>query len=376
MPTMPSKRPPWVGFLIGLLAIALPLGGYLLWKTAGRKPPPHSTATRSPLSRTAPGAPSNDPGSMDETGLIPSGASVEDPTPPPNEAVLRGACARSRRWLAAHRIDPFAGVGTDSLRLFALEVECWDRLAAAEPAGVERSRLEDEVRGRLRRVCDARRLRERIGVQGSAAGALECLLLAARCRQHEVDPAPLLQAVDACRPQLDREIGRLPSSMAMLYAAAMERAGASPPAPSASYRSAGVLAARPREVTMREGSIAALTAEIFAATDGGRVQLSGLAPEERTYLERVLPYFAMATTLLRREETAADLLTCMLASGMTGTYGYREGLRRLVERQNPDGSFGEPLVPGRPARLAECLAPTTAAVTAITLERRRTGAAG
>ena len=158
--------------------------------------------------------------------------------------------------------------------------------------------------------------------------------------------------------------------------AAMERAGVTPRASSTSFRSAGVLASRPREVTMGAAAIAALTAEIFAASDGGRRQFTDLTAPERTYLRRVLPYFGMAMTLLRREESAADLLTCMRTTGMTGTYGYREGMRRLLERQNPDGSFGESTSPDGRARAAEQLAPTAAAVTAIVLERRRIAEAG
>jgi hypothetical protein len=375
MPGLQRKRPPWVGFLAGLLAIVVPLAGFLVWKQLrGRPRPPDA------VQRAAPAAPSPravTPGSIsiDETGLVTSGASIEDATPPPSAAVLRMACARARDWLSGVRVDPFGGSGTDSLRLYALEVECWDRLAAAEPPGAEKVRLETEVRNRLQRVTDPERLRGRLGQQGAAAGLLECLLLAARCREHGVDPGPLVRAIEACRPALDRELDRLPPSMAALYAAAEERAGVAPRTAPSGLRSAGVLAARPREITMGNAAISGLVAELFAASDAGRRPLTSLTMDERAWLHRVLPHLAMAMTVLRRGESAADLISCMAAAGMTETYGYREGMRRLVERQNADGSFGEASAPVGRGRVIQLLAPTTASVTAISLERRRIGGA-
>jgi hypothetical protein len=378
MPDFQRKRPAWVGFLVGMLAIVVPLGGLLLWRQARERTRlrPPAADLRTPPPASIPRGPAAGGEPVDGAGLVASGASIEDATPPPAGPVLRAACARARDWLESVHVDPFGGSGVDSLRLFALEVESWDRLAAAEPPGAEKSRLENGVRERLRRVCDADRLRGRLGAQGSAAGLLECMQLAARCRAYGVDPAPLVRAVASCRPILDREIDRLPPSMAMLYDAAMEQSGVgSRPSPAGAARS-GILAARPREVAMATGEIAGLTSEIFAATDGARRPLTGLSPEDGAWLHRVLPYFAMAMTVFQNDERAADLLSCMCAAGMTETYGYREGLRRLVERQNPDGSFGQANAPGGRARVIQLLAPTTAAVTAISLERLRIGTAG
>jgi hypothetical protein len=126
---------------------------------------------------------------------------------------------------------------------------------------------------------------------------------------------------------------------------------------------------------MGNAAISGLVAELFAASDAGRRPLTSLTMDERAWLHRVLPHLAMAMTVLRRGESAADLISCMAAAGMTETYGYREGMRRLVERQNADGSFGEASAPVGRGRVIQLLAPTTASVTAISLERRRIGGA-
>ena len=376
MPNMQRKRPPWVGFLVGLLAIVVPLGGFLIWKQVRERPRPPAAVVRTPPAASSPRRPAPGGGRTAETGLVASGASIEDTTPPPAGPILRASCARARGWLGTVHADPFGGTGVDSLRLFALEVECWDRLAAAELPGAEKTRLESEVRDRLRRVSDANRLRGRLGAGGSAAGLLECMQLAARCRDYGVDPAPLVGAVASCTPVLEAEINRMPPSMAILHAAALERAGLRLRASPTGGPRSGILAAHPREVAMAAGEIAGLTSEIFAATDGAREPLAGLTPEDREWLHRVLPYFAMAMTVFQSDERAADLLSCMCAAGMTETFGYREGMRRLIERQNADGSFGQASAPGGRARVIQLLAPTTAAVTAIGLELRRIGEAG
>lgn len=369
------RRPAWFGFLIGLLAIGLPIAGVLGWQQLRHGRRTEASPPRRALSSPAV-SPTVDSGPIDEADLVVSGASIADPTPPPSTAALRAACGRAQRWLERVQVDPFAGNGVDSLRLFALEVECWDRIARAQAPGPERSRAEGQLAARLRRVCDARRLRGRFEGPGGSAGLLDALFLVERCKERGLDPEPLVAAIRAGKDLMESEIGRMPPSMAMFYSSAMERAGIAPGIPSSSYRSAGMLAARPREVTMNASAISALVAEIFAASDGGRASLERLQPAEESYLHRVLPHLAMTATLFRRLETAADLLSCLNTAHMTETYGYREGLRTLVERQNPDGSFGDSGAPGGRARVVELLAPTTAAVTAMSLELRRAGEVG
>jgi hypothetical protein len=119
---------------------------------------------------------------------------------------------------------------------------------------------------------------------------------------------------------------------------------------------------------MAISDVRALTQEILAYTDLAQCPFDSLSPEERAYLHRVLPHFALMYTLLRNHELMADLLSCLNLAGMTETYGYREGLRVLLTRQNDDGSFGpEGEGRGRMTRLAT----TTSCLTALSLEQMR-----
>lgn len=124
---------------------------------------------------------------------------------------------------------------------------------------------------------------------------------------------------------------------------------------------------------MSAAEVAALSQEILALTDFGRQPDPDLSIEERQYLERALPFFALSYTLLTVPEIVGDVLTSMNFLGMTQSYGYNEALRVMLSRQNKDGSFGA-LLSGR-ADLSSLLAPTNSCLTALSAEaRRRLGA--
>jgi|GEM_PF-3427359 len=360
MPNPLRSRTSWLGFLIGLLAILLPLAGYLLM----HRPHERGAAKSSqPIDH-----------SVDAVPLRTSGESLIDPEPLPDSAVIRHALSNAERLLRGFHIDPFGGSGTDSLRLFALEVECWHGLAAAaasdDPAHA--SSIEREVRSRLERFLDPPKLEERIRAQGSLQGMLEILLLAGRCRDHGIDPAPLNPLIRSLAGPIGSGMDRLPAPTAAMYAASLSALGIDVGRPLSRYVAAGVIASRPREIEIGSSSIYGITQEIFARTAGGVRPLTPTDPSERAWLERVLPYLEMACTLLRSFESAGDLLSCLHAAGLDETHGYREGLRALVARQNPDGSFGDAAGTGR-ARVVALLAPTSSAIAALSIDVSQRG---
>jgi hypothetical protein len=301
-----------------------------------------------------------------------SGESLPDSEPPPDAAAIRKSLAGAERWLRGFHVDPFGGSGTDSLRVFSLEVECWHRLGEAsrvlDPSRHEE--IEREIRVRLRRFDDPTRLADRMRAQQAIQGSLDVLLLAGRCRDHGIDTAPLLPLIRSMATPVAQFMDQIPSPTAALYAAAFADLGIDNGRPLSRYLSSGVIAARPREIDLGIGRMYGLTQEIFARTSGGERPLEFADPAEKAWLERVLPYLEMACTLVRNHEVAGDLLSCMNAAGLDETYGYREGLRALISRQNPDGSFGEAAGGGR-ARIISILPSTTSAITALALESRR-----
>ncbi len=362
-----KARSPGIGFAIGLLAFALPIAGYLVYRGLGREQGAKQVS-ESPQGRGAgAGAPASPTFRIDESALAPSGMSLPDPGPPVDPASVKNALNKAEGWLRTFTIDPYSGAGSDSLRFFAIEVDCWHRLWIAEGDPAHRKILDAAVRERLDRFIKPERITAMLRTQGSLQGVLEILLLMSRCREHGIDPDPLMPVIQSIAPAIRSEMDRYPASMAALFAWVLEENGIELGRPLEAYRSSGLLFLQPREVEMSAGDVAGLTQEILAFTDGGSRVLSPAAPDERRYLERVLPYFAMSYTLLGKLEMVGDLLTCLSCTGMSGTFGYRDALRALLTRQNRDGSFSG--TPDSMEPRAQRLGPTASCLGALCLER-------
>ncbi len=282
-----------------------------------------------------------------------------------------GAIERATEWLAAVHVDPFAGAPLD-LRLFTVEVEAWHRLAATESDPARRSRFEEETLVRLRQALDEARLERILSTPEGSTVFSELVVLAARCREHGIDPEPIRAVLQRHLGALVAEARRAPPSIGALYAAYLPRAGIDSPLTAAEFRSRGMLSRRPAEVDLGLADVYYLTHEIFADCDYGLSQLRPGVEAERAYMLRVLPFYAILYAGFDNLDILGELLVCLRAAGMRDTYGYREGIRVLLERQNSDGSFGSPDARnlGRPVVPADYLHPTMNGLTALLLERR------
>lgn len=381
MNSVKRKTPAWAGFLIGLLAIALPLGIYIgvreLQARRGTPARPPATAARqTPTPAVTPPSavtPPADPGGAavraGSQRLRVAGASVRDSRPLPEDAAMGRAAARVADWLATGGINPFAGAGIDSLRLFALEAECWHRLAAGESDPARRAAYEGEFMRRARFALDPARLGRRLEAQRSAQGWIEILMLAARGVERGLDRESIRSVFQPFAGKIAVEMDRETPSAAALTASYLATIGLDVGRPFERYRDSGILASEPRETRMNIGDVFGLSQEVLASA-GGRTGVMRVSPIEREYLHRVMPFFCITYLLFERQEMVGDLLSCLNLLSMTETYGYREGLRVLLARQNPDGSFGESTDTGRAGRIAK-LPATTACITAISLERIR-----
>ncbi len=373
------KLPPWAGFLIGLLAIGLPIGLYLGVKEIrdGRAPASQSSPVpRAPAGRAqtpAPAAPSTPsapaPRRDDARPLRDAGASVLDPRELPDDVALGRASQRVAAWLSEGSFDPYAGVGIDSLRLFALETECWHRLAVGEGDPARRAAYEEEFLRRARLALDPARLSRRLGARRSAEGWIEILMLADRGVEHGLDRDAIRSVFQPHASKIGAEMDRGTRSAGALIASYLASIDLDVGRPFERYRDAGVLARRPREIEMNVGDVYGLVQEIHAIA-GLRRNAMHVSILERDYLRAILPFFSITYLLLGRHEMVGDLVSCLNLLSMTETYGYREGLRVLLARQNPDGSFGEGEGEGRAGRIAR-LPATTSCITAISLERIR-----
>jgi hypothetical protein len=369
MATPPKTRPPWVGFAIGLLAVALPLSGYFVYRAIVRAPAERAPAVAAEAPRRGSAAPVNPTFRIDESKLEPSGMSLRDPGPPIDPKKVRAAIGKAEGWLRTFTIDPFSGTGSDSLRIFAIEVDCWHRLWFSETDPSRKGQLEEAVRERLRRFLQPEKIGNLLRAQGTLQGVLEILMLAARCREHEIDVGPLMPVIQSISPAIGAEMDRLPPSTAALFAWALSKLEVDLGRPLSSYRDTGLVFLQPREVEMSGGDVSNLTQEILAFTNGGTEPFTYSAPDEKRYLERVLPYFAVSYTLVGRNELVGDLLTGLSCTGQADTFGYRDALRTLITRQNPDGSFSS--APGAKEARGLRLAPTASCLGALCIEKQR-----
>lgn len=374
MPSPARNLSPIAGFLVGLLVVVVPMAIYVASRASkDRAASPRPVASRA-ADRDAPApAPAlsrSSAWSIDATSMTRSGASLAAavPLPPPPETA---ACLRRvETWLRLHEIDPYSGTAVDSLRLFALEVECWHRLAAAAAGTGRQETLRSEVRRRLERFAGGP-LRDRLTTTSSGAGLLEALILIKRAIAYDVDATQATAAVQAVMPILAGLMERLPPATAALYAAHLGSLKVPGAQTGARILASPALVLRPREAASRMEEVGALTQEILARTDLAQRPLEGIDPPSRAYLERALPHFALAAVLLQNLEQAADLASCLSVSGLTMTHGYHEVIRFLVANQSANGSFGPASVSVRGARMAY----TSSCVAALSLIPRA-GTAG
>jgi hypothetical protein len=375
-----------IGFLVGLLVIALPVAGWFLLRGPGKSPesgaPAGSSvsegspgsrsigASSSSPERSAPGTGGvavSDDGMdsgvwpIDATALREGGASLPSDEPLPARPTVVAALRRSAAWLAAHEIDPYSGSGLDSLRLFALEVECWHRIATIETDPARRAALQEETRRRLERFATGPLHDHLVASQGG--GLLEILILLERARLYRVETGRTLAALEASAPLFASWIERAPPALSALYAAHLVGAPLPGLRATSPILTSPALAHRPREAAYRFNDVAALAQEIFARTGMAQRPIEGIDEASRAYLRRALPYFCLSAVLLQNVELAADLASCLVVCGLADTHGYGETIRFLLSQQNDDGSFGRYQNATRP----QLLGITSGCVTALSL---------
>lgn len=289
----------------------------------------------------------------------------------PREDAIDKSIGAARSWFATLRLEPFAE-GLDGFRNYVLGVETRHRIWLVEKSPAARSETEESLRAELRRAMDADRLGVLLADPNAAKAYTDVAVLADRCLIHGVDPAPTREAMRRERDRVLAEVRRAPPSLVALYAKYLPAAGLAEIASSLDWERSTIVARKPREADLTLNDVYYLTHEIFALTDYASQPLPAIAPEDRAYLVRVLPFYTLFYCSLGNLDIAAELLSCLHAAGMEDTWGYQDGIRTLVERQNPDGSFGtrDERSMGRPIQAADYLHPTMNCLWALLLDRQ------
>lgn len=295
----------------------------------------------------------------------PAGSQAAD-----RDAARASAVARGVAWVENAEISPFKE-GAASLRMYTMEIEARHRIWLLEKDPDRRERIDASLKARLAMVLDEGRLRAALAGEGGSGAFTEIAVLADRCRQHGLDPAPLCTSLLEHRELLRAEVDKVPPSVRLLYAAYLPACGIDLGLSATALRRKGMLANRPAEVDLTLTDVYYLTHEIFAYTDYGTKPLLDLSDVERLYLLRVLPFFTVFYAAWNNLDLVGELLACLWAADMRASWAYEEGIRVLLERQNPDGSFGgpDPRTLDRPVLTEEVLHPTMNCLTVLLLDQ-------
>ena len=293
------------------------------------------------------------------------------------DEAIDASISRATAWMESVHVDPFGG-GVPAFRSSVIEIEVWHRLWCLEQEPSRKSQFREEAVSRLEEILDRSRLEAVLRLPEGSSAFTEAAVLAARCRIHGLDPTPIREALAHQSEDLAREIGQASPSIRALYAVYLPRAGIAPPVRLEEVRPQGILARRPQEVEMTLSQVYYLTHEVYALTDYAMEPLRGLSDEEQSYLLRVLAFYTIFYGALDNLDITAELITCLNSAGMRDIHAYHEGIRIVLESQNPDGSFGapDPRVVGRQVAWTDYLHPTMNCITALGLERRARRAAG
>lgn len=285
------------------------------------------------------------------------------------DTVVAAAVARGVAWVENVEISPFAE-GAPSLRMYTMEIEARHRIWLLEADPARRAQVGARIKERLSLVLDEARVESALSGEGGSGAFTEIAVLSDRCRQHGLDPTPLCRSLLAHRATLQAEVEKVPPSVRLLYAAYLPSCGIDLGLSPSALRTKGMLANRPNEVSLTLTDVYYLTHEIFAYTDYGTKPLPGLSDGERGYLLRVLPFFTVFYAAWNNLDLVGELLACLWAADMKASWGYEEGIRVILERQNLDGSFGgpDPRTLDRPVLVEEVLHPTMNCLTALLLD--------
>jgi len=84
-----------------------------------------------------------------------------------------------------------------------------------------------------------------------------------------------------------------------------------------------------------------LTHFVFAAYDyGNKLTQTRFNKDDLNYLQQILPQIIAKFELKRNDDLVGELLTCQVLIGDTETAAFKKSYKRLMRRQNNDGSFG------------------------------------
>ncbi len=256
----------------------------------------------------------------------------------PDAAVTRQAIDRVVAWLADTRVRP--GVeGLGHLRGYVMEVHCWFLLYAFADDSAQQARYRSEVVERVRLMGDGRELVAFLQTARMPSLIADLIMFALMTRAVGA-PVPALEAALPQLYQLGLVEPRRTIGVKIALAWLARSVGLTGGPTLEELCPQGMLQTRPPEASLKMRDIYDLTHEIFGVSEYG-LRAVAFSPEEHAYLERSLPFWSLFHVILNLPDPGAEISICHQVAGTTGTYGYGEGMRNLLEIQSEEGTFGE-----------------------------------
>jgi hypothetical protein len=149
------------------------------------------------------------------------------------------------------------------------------------------------------------------------------------------------QEITKIRPRLDQQMPERGSHQLMAFDWYYKHFGLPEPYPLAAGFERGIIHGQPDPYKLNEQETYALTHEIFVPYRyGDDLDADFFNAEQKQYLRHALDRLTVHYIMRNDPDIVSELLSCMRYLRFTDLPVYREGLSYLLDRQNPDGSWG------------------------------------
>jgi len=256
----------------------------------------------------------------------------------PDVVATRQAIDRVVAWLPDTRVRPEVE-GLRHFRGYVMEVYCWFLLYAFADDTVQRAGYRNDVVERVRLMGDGQALLAYLQ-NASMPSLIADLIMFVLVARTVGAPVPELEAALPHLYQLGLDEPRRTIGLKIALSWLARAAGLAGGPQLEELCPLGTLQTRPPETALKMKDVYDLTHEIFGLSEYG-LRAVDFPREEHAYLERSLPFWSLFHVILNLPDPGAEISICHQVAGTTGTYGYGEGMRNLVEIQSEEGTFGE-----------------------------------
>ncbi len=264
----------------------------------------------------------------------------------PRQDDYRGVREKARAWFDRLEVDSVDllkhGVKGKKKLAEILDVYLSFHRNASDPAGKK------EVLRRVEGLVEQTKRREyhdlaRCPDKEFTENSMSYLRVAWLMKLFGLDIGSYLEEIRAVKPRLDEHLQKRGPWQRAMFAEYYDRFGlAKPGSLPAAPLTAGVISRRLPLDRFDDNACYDLTHEVFVAFDYGFSKTQKvLSTGDLAYAREVLPRLVDRYRTRGNPDLAAELVSCMTYLGWRSDEAYRRGIDFLLDRQNPDGTWGD-----------------------------------